>query len=350
MTPLLSICVPTYNRAHRLRVMLEAVLPQVAEHADRVELWVSDNASPDQTPQVVEEARRLGPLSYSRNETNLGLVSNVIKATTELARGEFVWVPGDDDLLRPGAVARVVERLEANRGLDLIYLNFRYATVEKHWPESALGGYEGPYVGLANSDLSDRPVERWRELIRAESSMGGQLYVHVVRRSVWQNYWRGRPRQEDFSDSRWTYPHSLMIAETVMNRPSYYVGEPVLTIFNGAQSWWGERHAVLFKFSGVLRAYLKGGLPKERARECERMIFGNCEPLLREMLQGEAGPQAPSLFSYLRDNWRFAEAWRALARAISATGRPRAAYRLWFAAARLRGAFRSALTLLRGAR
>ena len=339
-TPLLSICVPTYNRAERLRVMLEATLPQVAELADRVEVWVSDNASPDHTPRVVEEARRLGPLNYSRNEANIGLVANVIKCATELARGEYVWVPGDDDLLRPKALARVVERLEAARGLELIYLNFRHATFETHWPESALGGYDGPYNGVSNPELSDRPLRRWHEMVRPHNFMCGQLYVHVVRRHVWQNYWRGRPRQKDFSDPLWSYPHAYMIAETVMNSPSYYVGDPVLTAFEGAQSWLKVRHSVVFNFPGLLRPYRGNGLPEEQARECERMAFSNCEPLLAEKLRGEAGPESPGVASFLRAYWNRPEAWRTLARASRAAGSPRAVSRFLYALTRLRGALR----------
>jgi glycosyltransferase involved in cell wall biosynthesis len=340
MTPLLSICVPTYNRAHRLRVMLQTVLPQVAEHADKVELWVSDNASSDQTPKVVEEARRLGPLNYSRNETNLGLVSNVIKAATELARGEFVWVPGDDDLLRPHALARVLKQLEANRHLDLLYLNFRHASYDKHWPEEAFGGYDGPFDGVYNSEMSDRPLSHWHEMVRARNFMCCQIYVHVIRRNVWQDYWRERPRQEDFSDARWSYPHAYMIAETVMNNPSYYVGDPVVTVFEGAQSWWAVRHSVVFNFPGVLRPYRKHGLPEDQARECERMAFSNCEPLLSEILRGEAGPGVPGIASYLQVNWRRAEAWRALVRASRAAGKPRIVSRFFSAVTRLKGVVR----------
>jgi len=347
-TPLLSICVPTYNRANRLRLMLQAALPQVAEYADKVELWVSDNASADETRQVVEEARALGPLNYSRNETNVGLVSNVIKLATELARGEFVWVLGDDDLLRPGALGRVLKSLEANRGLDLMYVNFCHARYE-NWPESVLGGYDGPFDELANQDTSDHPLRHWHEVVSAQSCMCGQLYVHVVRRRVWQDYWRGRPRQKDFSDSRWSYPHSYMIAETVMNSPSYYVGEPVLTIFNGGQSWWEQRHSVVLKFPGLLHAYQRHGLPKKQARECERMAFTECEPLLAEILAGKAGADAPGIASYLKIYWQFPEAWKALARASLRARRPWAVSRLCYAAVRLRGALRLAAARMRGA-
>lgn len=343
MNPLLSICVPTYNRSNRLRLMLEALLPQVAEHADKVEVWVSDNASPDDTPRVVEEAERLGPLNYSRNPSNLGVIRNIIRLTTELARGEFVWVLGDDDLLLPGALGRVLEKLEAHRGLDVIYLNFCHANYPEHWPEAALGGYTGPTESFANPETADRPLRHWREVVRAENCMCTQLYVNVVRRTIWRDYWRGRPNQEDYSDARWSYPHSYMLAETSMGAPSYYVGEPVLTIFNGGQSWWDIRHSVvLLMFPELLGAFRRRGLPAAQARECEVMVFANCRPLLVEMLEGRAGADAPSLGSYLRANWRFREAWLALGRAGLTAKRPWVFNRLCHATLLLRNTLRFA--------
>jgi glycosyltransferase involved in cell wall biosynthesis len=344
-TPRLTICVPTYNRADRLRVMLQAALPQVAELGERVELCISDNASTDHTRQVVDEARNLGPFNYSRNETNIGLISNLIKVTTELAQGEFVWLLGDDDLLRPHALERVLKALEANRHLDLINLNFQYSSYDTGWPETALGGYDGPFQEV-NPDLTDRPVSHWHELISGRNSMCGQMYVHVIRRSIWQDYWRGRPRQTDFSDARWAYPHSYMIAETVMNQPSYYVGEPVLTIFNGGQSWWESRHSVVFKFPGLLRAYQKNGLPKKQVRECEVMAFRNCEPLLTELLIEER-EATRKILAYLRANWRFRECWRVLARAGLTARRPRLIVGLWLFFGRLRNGLRRLINSLR---
>jgi glycosyltransferase involved in cell wall biosynthesis len=342
--PLLSICVPTYNRADRLRVMLQALLPQIAEHSDRVELWISDNASTDETPRVIEEARRLGPLNYSRNDTNLGIIGNVIKLMTELARGEFVWGLGDDDLIRPDAVRRVIETVEANRHLNLFYLNFRLAFYSQHWPAEAHGGYEGPFTEPANADLSDHPLKHWRDVVSGSNCSCTQFYSYLVRRSVWQDYWQVRPRQEDFSDPRWSYPHSYMVAETLMNDPSYYVGDPVVTIFNGAQSWLGRRFEVVFNAPGLVRAYQKGGLPKEQVRDCARNAFTNCEPLLVEALRREAGPRLPILTFYLRKAWRFREGWIALARASLTAGTPwpvsqlcRAAVRVWPLLDRARG-------------
>ena len=79
--PLLSICIPTWNRAKYLRISLESFLKQL-RGIDRqeVELFVSDNCSDDETPTVVKEYVQKGlPITYNRNEENLGASGNFVK-------------------------------------------------------------------------------------------------------------------------------------------------------------------------------------------------------------------------------------------------------------------------------
>ena len=53
--PLLSICIPTYNRAHYLKECLGSIVAQFDDRdvRDNVEVVVSDNASPDNTRELV---------------------------------------------------------------------------------------------------------------------------------------------------------------------------------------------------------------------------------------------------------------------------------------------------------
>lgn len=51
--PLLSIVIPTYNRAHHLNNNLHSIYTQICDD-DLVEVVISDNASPDQTQQIGE--------------------------------------------------------------------------------------------------------------------------------------------------------------------------------------------------------------------------------------------------------------------------------------------------------
>ena len=120
----LSIGIPTRNRAGYLRDVLEAFERQIQQAAvplDAVRLYVSDNASTDQTPEVVKEfAARLPHLSYSRNPENIGADPNFQKCL-RLARGRFCWLFGDDDLLSPGALEYILRTLRAQEtGLSLL--------------------------------------------------------------------------------------------------------------------------------------------------------------------------------------------------------------------------------------
>jgi abequosyltransferase len=47
--PLLTIAIPTYNRAGYLKELLSILADQLKDEP-RVELIISDNASPDETP------------------------------------------------------------------------------------------------------------------------------------------------------------------------------------------------------------------------------------------------------------------------------------------------------------
>ena len=119
--PLLSIAIPTYNRSGCLTQLLEILAPQLAGET-RVELLISDNASPDDTPDVVSTFRKRGlALTYSRNETNIGADANFIRCY-EMAGGEYVWIFGDDDIIVPGGLKEVLRHLDT-RKFDLLYIH-----------------------------------------------------------------------------------------------------------------------------------------------------------------------------------------------------------------------------------
>src|SRR6478752_6533175 len=96
---LVSVGIPTYNRADRLRTAVESVLGQ--DHPE-VELVISDNASTDGTQQyalsLVEQ--HPGRIRYLRNDENLGPIENYNRVRAA-CRGEFRMWLGDDDQLSP---------------------------------------------------------------------------------------------------------------------------------------------------------------------------------------------------------------------------------------------------------
>ncbi len=138
--PRLSLCIPTYKRAALLGQALRAVLSQLTpDAAARVEVLVLDNASPDQTPAVVAKAQADFPhvaLRYVRRPQNIGPDRNFTDALTQ-ARGEFLYLLSDDDVLLPGAVARLLELIGQHPDFDAFSLNTRPFT---HSPDEETAG------------------------------------------------------------------------------------------------------------------------------------------------------------------------------------------------------------------
>ena len=126
--PLLTIAIPTFNRAEQLEGLLRVLKPQIL-NLPEVELFVSDNASHDRTPAVIACAQgrfdAMGVRFRShRHATNIGSDANFAFCFREAA-GTFFWMCGDDDLIVPGAVADMLALLKAPDGeaaeLDLVY-------------------------------------------------------------------------------------------------------------------------------------------------------------------------------------------------------------------------------------
>ena len=70
--PLLSICIPTYNRSKYLKKSMDSIVTQDEFLNGAVEIVVSDNASTDDTRKVVESyLKKYENVHYFRNEENI---------------------------------------------------------------------------------------------------------------------------------------------------------------------------------------------------------------------------------------------------------------------------------------
>lgn len=131
-TPLLSIAIPTYNRGDLLQVCLQTITSQCSEHAEEIEILISNNASTDHTQEVVESYVDCGyPIKYYSNNTNLGPDYN-IKRCFELASGKYVWIFSDDDLILPNAINRLLPLLRNHHfGIITLAPNFYREIINK---------------------------------------------------------------------------------------------------------------------------------------------------------------------------------------------------------------------------
>jgi hypothetical protein len=124
--PRLTIGLPTYNRAARLAEQLDWLGRAVRGHENRCEVVLSDNASSDETPRVIDAWRSRNPdidMRVLRNETNIGAVRNVAQCL-RAARGRHVWVVGDDDAIAVETLEHVVRTVTDDPDLALLILNY----------------------------------------------------------------------------------------------------------------------------------------------------------------------------------------------------------------------------------
>jgi glycosyltransferase involved in cell wall biosynthesis len=119
--PRVTVAIPTYNRADYLVEALESVLAQT--FTDFV-VVVSDNASTDNTREVVE--RYDDPrIVYRRHDVNQGWIAN-FNSSLAGAGTDYAMFLCDDDLLRPGALAHAVEILDGHPEVVLYHSAFDY--------------------------------------------------------------------------------------------------------------------------------------------------------------------------------------------------------------------------------
>ena len=122
--PLISVCIPAYNRAALLPALLDSIVSQV--DAD-YEIVICEDASPEreQIRKVAEQYAAVFPgrVSYHENVANLGYDGN-LRRLIELARGEYVLFMGNDDLLAEGALAAVSTAVRAHPNVGVVLRSY----------------------------------------------------------------------------------------------------------------------------------------------------------------------------------------------------------------------------------
>ncbi len=94
--PKISVCIPTRNRAAILRLCIDSVLAQTMTDWEMI---ISDNASSDNTPEVI--ASYHDPrIRAIRHPENIGMGKN-FNAVIQSATGDYVIMLMDDDVLLP---------------------------------------------------------------------------------------------------------------------------------------------------------------------------------------------------------------------------------------------------------
>jgi glycosyltransferase involved in cell wall biosynthesis len=126
-SPLISFCVPTYNREKYLIKSLDSIISQIDDENKRkkIEIIVSNNCSTDRTAEIAESYRLSFPninITVINNNSNLGMDGNFLNCYKN-SNGKYTCLISDDDFLLDGSVSYIINTLESNPSIDGIFLN-----------------------------------------------------------------------------------------------------------------------------------------------------------------------------------------------------------------------------------
>jgi glycosyltransferase involved in cell wall biosynthesis len=119
-TPLVSICIPTYNRADMVGKAIASALGQTYSN---IEVIVVDNASTDNTEAIVA-AFSDNRLRYIRNSVNLGLFGNFNRCI-EISGGKYIHILHSDDFIDPEFTRTCVRFLEEHPTIAMTFTSTR---------------------------------------------------------------------------------------------------------------------------------------------------------------------------------------------------------------------------------
>ena len=116
--PLVSIVIPTYNREDTIEEALESALSQTEKN---IEIIVPDNASTDETTEIVEShARQDRRIKLIKNEVNSGPVINW-KRGIDAACGKYIKILWSDDLISNDFLAKTLALYDKKPELAFVF-------------------------------------------------------------------------------------------------------------------------------------------------------------------------------------------------------------------------------------
>ncbi|WP_276374003.1 glycosyltransferase family 2 protein [Chryseolinea sp. H1M3-3] len=126
MNKLLTIAIPTYNRAKLLDRQLTWLSQAVKGFEDEIEIFVSDNCSTDNTQEVINKWRALfSSVTFNtcKNAENIGVMKNIMNCLNS-ATTKYVWTIGDDDPIQDRAISYTINKFKQYEDVSLLLLNF----------------------------------------------------------------------------------------------------------------------------------------------------------------------------------------------------------------------------------
>ncbi len=235
MQPRLSICIATLNRGAFIGETLDTIVGQLH---DDVELVIVDGASKDDTEQVVGQyVAADARVRYVRLPKASGVDQDYDLAVSH-AHGEYCWLMTDDDLLKPGAVGRVLSVLDGN--IELVIVNTEVRTID-------FGGALRDALVARHEDVEYAPEDA--DHLLADTAHALSFIGCVV---ILRSFWLSRDRAAYYG-SLFVHVGVIFQARTPRTR---VIADPLIVIRYGNAMWTPRGFEIwMFKWPSLVWSF-----------------------------------------------------------------------------------------------
>lgn len=218
---LLSICIPTYNRGDLLKVNLLEIINQANELKVNIEICISDNASNDNTDEIVRMLPKSDYIDiiYKKNEINIGPDLNYLKAI-DISKGKYCWFMGSDDLISHNSLHKLIKtqlssnsdiyicnRIDCNYSMQPFFYN-KWSNINE------------------KKEFDFRDETQFIKYLELSNSLGA-IYSYlssiIFKKSVWEKI----DYDTQFTGTAYSHVYKLMkfrdFSSNVMYLPDYFV-------------------------------------------------------------------------------------------------------------------------------
>ena len=219
--PLISFIVPTYNVSRKL--LTECLDSLLNQSYDNFEICIADdNSTLEETISTLKSFEDNPKIKIKYRSKN-GMISKASNSAISMASGEFIVLVDNDDIIEKDALYYIVEQLNSNKKLDLIYsdedkIDYKGRYMEPHFkpdysPDTLMGvnyichltclrksivdevgGFRSEYDGSQDYDLFLRVTEKtkniyhirkilyhWRQTNTSTSGyLGNKSYAYIA--------------------------------------------------------------------------------------------------------------------------------------------------------------------------
>jgi glycosyltransferase involved in cell wall biosynthesis len=237
VNPRLGVCIPTYKRPDQLEACVHSVI--AAGAAFELPVFIADDSTDATNDAALGRLRASYPhIVVAKNPRNLGIDRNILNSV-DLCTCGYAWLLGEDDRLRPGAVAKVLAALDRGGGRPpFVFVN--YAAVDE---SATLVLKERALRVSCDADMA--AADFMREHAWAAGFIGGC----VVRKDLW-----ARVAKEPYVGTY--FAHVGAIAECIRGGRVEIVADPVVLNRCGTTetfTWASAAFDVLGGWSRLLR-------------------------------------------------------------------------------------------------